>query len=1064
MTIWRRINDQGGEVPYATNGWVKIKNIWRRINDSGGEVSAAVNGWVKIRTIWRLQSTGLWIKIFGSNIPNAETANPPSLNFVSPAGFESIDSPFNGDRIYLTRGEWNEQPTKFTMYIQKSSPPYSTWTDLITPVVKEYTNYSNSDASFQVPTSISNRPLISKTDVYNKAKFRGKIKAENDDGEADLNFPSMGIAARYLFNISSFEITDETESALTLSWAYDPSTITVSQIPTYMYSQEIQLYNSAGQPQLPFAEVVSLLDTSTVINLPNNLNPNDSYQWELSIIADDYYRDFTGVRYSSDGPTQELAFIDWQPGIIEDPSITFSNRTKESFSVEWFSTNATSYRVDIKRNSTGASLSGYPVTTTNTSAVLSGLTINALYNISVTALGGNAYPLKESNTITESIRTLNLGIQAILSRAYDATATSFKVDILNYQDISTFDITINCTNGNATRSGSVISVSGVSQNQPSCVSVTTSKINNSDLTAFSYDFETSSESCETTGTWYCVTYVQGTPITCSTFQSPTNVSGNGSGYATACYTTPSCCVSTVYSDWSACSAGGVRTRTKTETFLNCTTTVTTEEDYCWYCTTSVNFNCAGCTQTLETQNISGSGSGYSTSCSTSGYPACQTPCICNSTEEGKCGAWSAWSSCSGGYRSRTRICPNGSVCPTSETQQCWYCTTSVNSNCAGCSQSIEGSNISGSGSGYSTSCSTSGFPACQTPCVCDSTANGKCGAWSAWSSCSGGYRSRTRICPNGSPCETSQTQQCWYCTTSVNSNCAGCSQSIEGSNISGSGSGYSTSCSTSGFPACQTPCVCNSAADNACSTWSFWSACVNGYRTRTRTCPSGSPCSTSETEACSTWYCTTSVNINCAGCSQSVESSNISGSGSGFSTSCSTSGYPACQTPCVCNESACTSWSLWSACSGNSRTRTRTCNSGSPCATSETEPCSTWYCTTSVNFNCAGCSQSVESSNISGSGSGYSTSCSTSGYPACQTPCTCNATELANCSAWSGWSACNNFTQTRTRVCGSGSPCSTVEERFCSTPPSFPANPFFPPFFPPFFDGPFFPSFQGDER
>jgi hypothetical protein len=594
MTIWRRINDQGGEVSAATDGWVKIKNIWRRINDSGGEVSAAVNGWVKIRTIWRLQSTGLWIKIFGSNIPNAETANPPSLNFVSPAGFESIDSPFNGDRIYLTRGEWNEQPTKFTMYIQKSSPPYSTWTDLITPVVKEYTNYSNSDASFQVPTSTSNRPLISKTDVYNKAKFRGKIKAENDDGEADLNFPSAGIAARYLFNISSFEITDETESALTFSWAYDPSTITVSQIPTYMYSQEIQLYNSNGQPQLPFAQVVSLFSTSTVINLPNNLNPNDSYQWELSIIADDYYRDFTGVRYSSNGPTQELAFIDWEPGVIEDPSITFSNRTKESFSVEWFSANATSYEVDVKRNSTGASLPGYPLTTTSTSDVLSGLTINALYNVSVTALGGNSYPPKESNTVTKSIRTLNLGIQAQLSQAYEATATSFKVQILNYQDISTFDISVECTNGSASRSGDTISVSGISQGTPSCVSVTTSKIDNVDLTAFSYDYETSVDVCETTGTWYCVIYYQTTPITCSTFQSPTNVSGNGTGYATACYTTPSCCASTVYSEWSACSSSGIRTRTKTENFLNCTTTVTTEQQNCWFCTTTPNFNCGTC--------------------------------------------------------------------------------------------------------------------------------------------------------------------------------------------------------------------------------------------------------------------------------------------------------------------------------------------------------------------------------------------------------------------------------------------------------------------------------------
>ena len=95
------------------------------------------------------------------------------------------------------------------------------------------------------------------------------------------------------------------------------------------------------------------------------------------------------------------------------------------------------------------------------------------------------------------------------------------------------------------------------------------------------------------------------------------------------------------------------------------------------------------------------------------------------------------------------------------------------------------------------------------------------------------------------------------------------------------------------------------------------------------------------------WYCTTNVQ-GVAGCSSSTSSTNISTSGTGYSTSCSTSGYPACAT------------------------------------ISPPPPPVVWYCTTNVQ-GVAGCSSSTSSTNISTSGTGYSTSCSTSGYPACAT-------------------------------------------------------------------------------
>ena len=141
MSFWRKASPTNTG-SHNINGWVKINSIWRKASatDTG---SHNINGWIRIRSIWRMASSGLWQKVFGTGLPNTETANPPNLTFISQSGFETIDSPFNGDKMYLTRGEWKEEPTKFTMYIQKSDPPYSSWTDLITPVYKEYLEYSD---------------------------------------------------------------------------------------------------------------------------------------------------------------------------------------------------------------------------------------------------------------------------------------------------------------------------------------------------------------------------------------------------------------------------------------------------------------------------------------------------------------------------------------------------------------------------------------------------------------------------------------------------------------------------------------------------------------------------------------------------------------------------------------------------------------------------------------------------------------------------------------------------------------------------------------------------------
>ena len=72
------------------------------------------------------------------------------------------------------------------------------------------------------------------------------------------------------------------------------------------------------------------------------------------------------------------------PGI---PTITYSSPTSTAtsagFTVTWASSNATNYSVNIYNGNNGNSVSGYPTTTSNTSATLTGLVPNTQYDVSV---------------------------------------------------------------------------------------------------------------------------------------------------------------------------------------------------------------------------------------------------------------------------------------------------------------------------------------------------------------------------------------------------------------------------------------------------------------------------------------------------------------------------------------------------------------------------------------------------------------------------------------------------------------------------------------------------------
>jgi hypothetical protein len=90
----------------------------------------------------------------------------------------------------------------------------------------------------------------------------------------------------------------------------------------------------------------------------------------------------------------------------------------------------------------------------------------------------------------------------------------------------------------------------------------------------------------------------------------------------------------------------------------------------------------------------------------------------------------------------------------------------------------------------------------------------------------------------------------------------------------------------------------------------------------------------------------------------------------------------------------------------------------------------TWYCTTSSpGAGVGNCSYSTSSSNTSGSGTGYSTSCSTSGYPACQSTAaalsgkgTCLSYDVTN-SASAFYYDCYSVGQCNTHTTNNRTPC-----------------------------------------
>jgi hypothetical protein len=458
------------------------------------------------------------------------------------------------------------------------------------------------------------------------------------------------------------------------------------------------------------------------------IDSGEDYIINITSVAKDYYYNssLTLEGHLSDlDETQQIAsYIFTPPRVIEDPVITISNRGRNSAAVEWYSPDADKYNVNIINKgtlgtSTGTSIYPFPLNSTITTSVSQfGLTASTFYEVRVRALAGanNQY---ESNLVTKSFKTYTTGIKATLSAAYEVTEDSYKVLITNYSSLTGFTINANATLGSVSRSGAVITVSGITTEGNSCLTVTTEKIDNENLTATSYELATSDQLCTDMGvTWYCLEYYNTNPVSCTgpTIHFSDRTAGDNLSN-TMCYQTLVCCPTViedpkVYGEWSAwglCSAppndpNRKRRRDWTQlvktTQLNCSI-VTTEnsgfeeqQDNCCVATSIIGTKTFGTPGAWGNCSLSeperitrllpwtATRTDYSRDCVTTYVPVSGSdeeykPCCTASVTLGtkSYGAWTAFGDCIQFERSRSR---SWSAIETSNTINCTSSSKEVN--------------------------------------------------------------------------------------------------------------------------------------------------------------------------------------------------------------------------------------------------------------------------------------------------------------------------------------------------------------------------------------------------
>ena len=258
----------------------------------------------KISNAYRLNDSGTFKRIFASLLtPSVKTATRPLLYFRDGGGYETASSEifsatsstltspaaYDGDKIFLIRGNWNEEPISFFMRIQKSqSAGFSSGVTNVnssSSVTRTYSSYSDSNYADEVPLSSTNRYTITKADVRDGYYFRGYIEATNNldrTGEYSTEVVLPRMYANVVFNqatIGSY-VGDPQTNGGTFYWSYSGnSTIQAQDISEQQFL--VYPYNNTSASPLYSTTIFPGTGTSspntTVTFTSANLSPNTQY-------------------------------------------------------------------------------------------------------------------------------------------------------------------------------------------------------------------------------------------------------------------------------------------------------------------------------------------------------------------------------------------------------------------------------------------------------------------------------------------------------------------------------------------------------------------------------------------------------------------------------------------------------------------------------------------------------------------------------------------------------------------------------------------------------------------
>lgn len=438
----------------SSGAWEQLKKLYR-LSSSGT--------WQALKKVWRLSSSGVWEIIFSAlATPSVKSATKPLLYFRDTGGYETASSEiaaatgsnltspaaYDGDKIFLIRGNWNEEPISFYMRIQKSQTAgFTSGVSTVngsSSVTRTYATYSDSNYADEVPLSSANRYTITKADVRDGYYFRGYIEATNDTNlmgsySTEVVLPRM--YANVSFNIQNAGppvsyVSNPQSNGGTFTWSYSGnSTIQAQDID----QQEFLVYplnNTSGSAL--YSTTISpgtgtSTPTTTVTFTSANLDPNTQYTIVIKATMKDGWSSNSNVALrtiETDQKTFTTSAAKPATPINVTGTDVGTNRAYNNGAVNlsWTQPSngvtVTGYKIEY---ATGPAYLTYSTLTANTgnnntSGTFTGLLSNTNYKFRVIAIGStqDSDPSADSDAVL--ITTVPLAPTGVFAVAGDASA------------------------------------------------------------------------------------------------------------------------------------------------------------------------------------------------------------------------------------------------------------------------------------------------------------------------------------------------------------------------------------------------------------------------------------------------------------------------------------------------------------------------------------------------------------------------------------------------------------------------------------------------------------------